>query len=66
MSTNSYDPSLSFARGEAKKPGFYARFKDYMAGMRAGLEAWREYERLRMNGVQPSVAAAKAFEKHYE
>lgn len=66
MSTNSYDPSLSFARGEAKKPGIYARFKEYMSAMHAGLEAWREYERLRMNGIEHSVAASKAFEKHYE
>jgi len=37
-----------------------------MSALDAGLAAWREYERLRMSGVEHSVAAAKAFEKHYE
>ena len=66
MSTKTYDSALGFLPGEAKKPSLFARFKDYMSAMHAGLEAWREYERLRMGGVEHSQAASKAFEKHYE
>jgi hypothetical protein len=66
MSTKTYDTALSFLPGEAKRPGLFARFKEYMAALNAGLEAWREYERLRMSGIEHSQAASKAFEKHYE
>jgi hypothetical protein len=66
MSTKSYDVALDYMPGEAKKPSLYARFKEYMSALNAGLEAWREYERLRTSGVEHSVAASKAFEKHYE
>jgi hypothetical protein len=66
MSTKSYDAALDYMPGEAKRPSLYARFKEYMSALNAGLEAWREYERLRTSGVEHSVAASKAFEKHYE
>lgn len=66
MSTKTYDSALSFMPGEAKKPSLFARFKEYMSALNAGLEAWREYERLRVSGVEPGLAASKAFEKHYE
>ena len=66
MSTKAYDTALSFMPGEAKKPGLFARFKEYLSAMNAGLAAWREYERLRMSGVEHGLAASKAFEKHYE
>jgi len=66
MSTKAYDNALSFMPGEAKKPSLFARIKEYLAALDAGLAAWREYERLRMSGVEHSVAAARAFEKHYE
>lgn len=66
MSTKSYDAALDYMPGEAKKPSLFARFKEYMSALNSGLEAWREYERLRMSGVEHSVAASKAFEKHYE
>lgn len=65
MSTNSYDSTLSYLPEEGKKPSFYARFKDYMTALNDGLAAWREYERLRMNGVEHQAAAAKSFEKHF-
>lgn len=66
MSTKSYDAALDYMPGEAKRPSLYGRFKEYMSALNAGLEAWREYERLRTSGVEHSVAASKAFEKHYE
>jgi hypothetical protein len=66
MSTKTYDSALSFMPGEAKKASLFARVREYMSALNAGLEAWREYERLRMLGVEHSKAAAKAFEKHYE
>ena len=66
MSTKSYDAALDYLPGEAKKPSLFARFKEYTSALNAGLEAWREYERLRTSGVEHSVAASKAFEKHYE
>lgn len=66
MSTKAYETALSFMPGEAKTRSLFARFKEYMSALNAGLEAWREYERLRMSGVAHDVAAAKAFEKHYE
>ena len=66
MSTKAYDAALDFTPAEAKKPSLFARIKEYMSALDAGLAAWREYERLRMSGVEHSVAASKAFEKHYE
>jgi hypothetical protein len=66
MSTKTYDNSLSFMPGEATKPSLFARVREVMSAMNAGLEAWREYERLRVMGVEHSKAAAKAFEKHFE
>lgn len=66
MSTKTYDAALSFMPGEAKKPSLFARFKEYMSALNAGLEAWREYERLRMSGVEHDRAASRAFEKHYQ
>jgi hypothetical protein len=66
MSTKTYDSALSFWRGDARKPSIFARLKEYMSALHAGLEAWREYERLRMNGVEHRMAASKAFEKHYQ
>jgi len=66
MSTKAYDSALSFMPGEAQKPSLLARIREYTSAMHAGLEAWREYERLRMGGMEHSKAAAKAFEKHYE
>ncbi|MFN3743451.1 MAG: hypothetical protein ACK4TL_01970 [Hyphomicrobiaceae bacterium] len=66
MSSKAYEAALDFMPGEAKKPGLYARFKEYTSALSAGLAAWREYERLRMSGVEHSKAAAKAFEKHFE
>jgi hypothetical protein len=65
MSTKTYDDALSFMPSEAKKPSLFARIRDYMSAMNAGLEAWREYERLRVCGVEHSKAASLAFEKHY-
>lgn len=65
MSTKTYDNALSFMPGEAKKPSLFARIREVMSAMNAGLEAWREYERLRMSGVEHSKAASMAFEKHY-
>lgn len=66
MSTKSYDSALSFVPADEQKPSLFARFRDYMSALNAGLAAWREYERLRMMGIEHSVAASKAFEKHYE
>ena len=65
MSTKTYDNTLGYMP-EAKKPSIFARVSEYMSAVSAGLEAWREYERLRATGIEHSKAAAKAFEKHYE
>lgn len=66
MSTKAYDSALSFMPGETRKPSLFARIKEYMSAVSAGLEAWREYERLRMSGVEHGKAASTAFEKHFE
>ena len=65
MSTNSYNAGLDYLPAEGKKPSLYARVREYMAALNDGLAAWREYERLRMSGVEHQVAAAKSFEKHF-
>jgi hypothetical protein len=66
MSTKTYDNALGYMPEEAKKPSLFARVREAMSAMNAGLEAWREYERLRVMGVEHSKAASMAFEKHYE
>jgi hypothetical protein len=66
MSTKAYDSALNFMPAEADKPSFFKRVKEFMHAMNAGLAAWREYERLRMSGVEHGLAASKAFEKHFE
>ena len=65
MSTNSYDAGLNYLPG-TEKPSLFARVRDSMSALHDGLEAWREYERLRMSGVEHNLAASKAFEKHFE
>jgi len=67
MSTKTYNSALDFmpADAAAARPGMFARIKEYMSALHAGLDAWREYERLTANGVAPDVAARKSFEKHF-
>jgi len=65
MSTNSYDPAVGYLSEDAKKPSLYTRIREYMDALNDGLAAWREYERLRVSGVEHHIAAAKSFEKHF-
>jgi len=65
MSTKAYDSALNFMPAEGKKEGLFTRFRAYMAALHDGLDAWREYERLRVSGVEHHIAAAKSFEKHF-
>jgi hypothetical protein len=67
MSTKIYDSALDFmpADSAAARPGLFARIKEYVSAMQAGLEAWREYERLTAAGVAPDEAARKSFQQHF-
>lgn len=67
MSTKTYDSALDFmpADGAAGRTGLFARVKEYVSAMHAGLEAWREYDRLTAAGVAPDEAARKSFQKHF-
>jgi hypothetical protein len=67
MSTKTYDSALDFAPadGAAGRTGLFARVKEYVSAMHAGLEAWREYDRLTAAGIAPDEAARKSFEKHF-
>lgn len=66
MSTNSYNAGLDYMPTAVEKPSLFARVREYMSALHDGLEAWREYERLRTSGVEHNLAASKAFEKHFE
>ncbi len=70
MSTKTYNDALDFmpvdATAAAARPGLFARVKEYMSAMHAGLDAWREYERLTAAGVAPDEAARRSFQQHFE
>jgi hypothetical protein len=65
MSTKTYDSALDFMPADAGRAGVFARIKEYATAMHAGLEAWREYDRLTAAGVASDEAARKSFEKHF-
>ena len=67
MSTKTYDSALDFMPADAAgaRPGLFARIKEYLSAMRAGLDAWREYERLTAAGVAPDEAARRSFQQHF-
>ena len=67
MSTKTYDSALDFmpADGAPSRTGLFARVKEYVSAMHAGLEAWREYDRLTAAGVAPDEAARKSFQRHF-
>lgn len=65
MSTKTYSAALDFMPGDAARPGLFARIGEYLSAIRAGLEAWREYDRLTAAGVAPDEAARKSFERHF-
>ena len=67
MSTKTYNSALDFMPADAAvaRPSLFARVKEYMSAMRAGLEAWREYERLTAAGIAPDEAARRSFQQHF-
>ena len=68
MSTKTYNSALDFMPADTAlaRPSLFARIKEYMSAMRAGLEAWREYERLTAAGISPDEAARRSFQQHFE
>lgn len=67
MSTKTYDTALDFMPADTAAPrqSLYARFKEHVAAMHNGLEAWREYERLTAAGLAPDEAARRSFQQHF-
>jgi hypothetical protein len=66
MSTKTYNSALDFMPADgAARPGLFSRIKEYATAMHAGLDAWREYERLTAAGVAPDEAARKSFQRHF-
>ena len=70
MSTKTYNSALDFMPADASdatvtRPGLFTRFKEYMSALHAGLDAWREYERLTAAGVAPDEAARRSFQQHF-
>jgi hypothetical protein len=67
MSTKTYDAALDFMPADATvaRPGLLARIGEYLSAMRAGLEAWREYDRLTAAGIAPDEAARRSFQQHF-
>jgi len=67
MSTNSYNSALDFMPVEAAgaRGGLFSRIREYLSAMHAGLDAWREYERLTAAGVASDQAARRSFQRHF-
>jgi hypothetical protein len=67
MSTKTYDAALDFMPSDAPvaRPGLLGRIGEYLSAMRAGLEAWREYDRLTAAGIAPDEAARRSFQQHF-